>query len=173
MLDVLERPDEPPFVFTADPRAFTYLCAERLGPRSMLGASALPVDALELGVRGEYCAQVLAALGDRPIEHRVRRHPNQGSEVARLLKYELEDWLGEIVRPVQIGTEPYPGGVENPEAHLHPAGQSRIGTFLAWLAGRGVQTIVETHSDHVLNGVRWAIGEYGKDTGSSSVGPSR
>ena len=50
--------------------------------------------------------------------------------------------------------------VENPEAHLHPAGQSRMGVFLAWLASRGVQVVVETHSDHILNGVRRAIGEY-------------
>lgn len=49
--------------------------------------------------------------------------------------------------------------VENPEAHLHPAGQSQMGTFLAVIAGAGVQVIVETHSDHVLNGVRRAIGE--------------
>jgi predicted ATPase len=46
--------------------------------------------------------------------------------------------------------------VENPEAHLHPAGQSRMGRFLGRLAGAGVQTIVETHSDHVLNGIRLA-----------------
>lgn len=46
--------------------------------------------------------------------------------------------------------------VENPEAHLHPRGQSRMGRFLAHLAAAGVQVIVETHSDHVLNGVRLA-----------------
>lgn len=47
--------------------------------------------------------------------------------------------------------------IENPEAHLHPAGQSEMGRFLARVAGDGVQVIVETHSDHVLNGVRRAI----------------
>lgn len=50
--------------------------------------------------------------------------------------------------------------VESPEAHLHPAGQSRMGTFLAWIASKGVQVVVETHSDHILNGMRRAIGEY-------------
>ena len=50
--------------------------------------------------------------------------------------------------------------VENPEAHLHPAGQSRMGTFLATVAATGVQ-VLETHSDHVLNGIRRAIGEHG------------
>lgn len=46
--------------------------------------------------------------------------------------------------------------VENPEAHLHPAGQSGIGRFLATLAAAGVQVVAETHSDHVLNGIRLA-----------------
>jgi predicted ATPase len=44
--------------------------------------------------------------------------------------------------------------VENPEAHLHPAGQSRLGQFLARVAGSGAQVIVETHSEHVVNGIR-------------------
>lgn len=47
--------------------------------------------------------------------------------------------------------------VENPEAHLHPAGQSRIGKFLAQVAAGGVQVLLETHSDHVLNGIRRAV----------------
>jgi predicted ATPase len=47
--------------------------------------------------------------------------------------------------------------VENPEAHLHPAGQSGIGELLAVAAGDGVQVLVETHSDHVINGIRRAV----------------
>ena len=47
--------------------------------------------------------------------------------------------------------------VENPEVHLHPLGQSKIGQFLAQIAGAGIQVIVETHSEHVINGVRLAI----------------
>src|SRR5207247_1131822 len=50
--------------------------------------------------------------------------------------------------------------VENPEAHLHPAGHSRMGAFLTTLAAAGVQVILETHSDHVLNGIRRAVGEH-------------
>ena len=48
--------------------------------------------------------------------------------------------------------------VENPEAHLHPAGQSEIGIFLSRMATAGLQVILETHSDHVINGIRRAIG---------------
>jgi predicted ATPase len=47
--------------------------------------------------------------------------------------------------------------IENPEAHLHPAGQSRMGYFLALVASSGVQTIIETHSEHLVNGIRLAI----------------
>ena len=47
--------------------------------------------------------------------------------------------------------------IENPEVHLHPSGQARMGEFLAKVAAAGVQVILETHSDHVLNGVRRAV----------------
>jgi predicted ATPase len=47
--------------------------------------------------------------------------------------------------------------IENPEAHLHPRGQFMMGTMLAVAAANGVQLLVETHSDHVLNGVRVAL----------------
>lgn len=49
--------------------------------------------------------------------------------------------------------------LENPEAHLHPQGQTAIGKFLAIAASCGVQVIVETHSDHVMDGIRIAIKE--------------
>lgn len=47
--------------------------------------------------------------------------------------------------------------LENPEAHLHPRGQAALGQLLARCAADGVQIIVETHSDHVLNGIRVAV----------------
>jgi predicted ATPase len=47
--------------------------------------------------------------------------------------------------------------IENPEAHLHPAGQSEMGKFLARTAVAGVQVIIETHSDHILNGIRLSV----------------
>jgi predicted ATPase len=44
--------------------------------------------------------------------------------------------------------------IENPEAHLHPKGQVAMGRLLSLAAMAGLQIIVETHSDHILNGVR-------------------
>lgn len=46
--------------------------------------------------------------------------------------------------------------VENPEAHLHPKGQSYLGRLIQKTAEAGVQVIIETHSDHLLNGIRVA-----------------
>lgn len=47
--------------------------------------------------------------------------------------------------------------IENPEAHLHPRGQTQMGKLLALAAASGIQVVVETHSDHLLNGVRLAV----------------
>lgn len=47
--------------------------------------------------------------------------------------------------------------VENPEIHLHPGAQSRLMEFMAFLCDRGLQVILETHSDHIYNGMRKCI----------------
>ena len=47
--------------------------------------------------------------------------------------------------------------IENPEAHLHPRGQAELGKLIALAARAGAQLIVETHSDHILNGIRVAV----------------
>lgn len=47
--------------------------------------------------------------------------------------------------------------VENPEAHLHPAAQAAVARFLCEVAGAGSQVLIETHSDHVVNGIRRAV----------------
>ncbi|MBE8606870.1 DUF3696 domain-containing protein [Vibrio sp. OPT10] len=47
--------------------------------------------------------------------------------------------------------------IDSPEAHLHPQGQSKMGEFLAMISSSGVQVIIETHSDHVINGLRLAV----------------
>lgn len=49
--------------------------------------------------------------------------------------------------------------VDSPEAHLHPKAQSAMGRLLAFFAASGLQIIVESHSDHVLSGIRLAVRE--------------
>jgi predicted ATPase len=203
-LDIIGQPATAPKAFSGTPRAFTYLSAERLGPRGYTATSPLAEAELEVGVHGEYCAHVLSVLGNLPIAFEERSHPLYEPSSPRLLKYEVEQWLSEIARPIEVAGIRAPGAtvaalefrtpgstwvrstnmgfgityalpivlagliaekgglllVENPEAHLHPAGQSRMGVFLAWLAGREVQTVIETHSDHVVNGIRRGIAEH-------------
>jgi len=65
------------------------------------------------------------------------------------------------ILPVLIGVlSSKPGDlliIENPEAHLHPRAQARVGHLLAKAAAAGIQIIIETHSDHILNGIRVAV----------------
>ncbi|MDR7006646.1 DUF3696 domain-containing protein [Paraburkholderia strydomiana] len=201
--ELIEAPQTIPAGFRAGGRMFQYLSAERFGPRSVLGASALPAKLLEVGSHGEYCAQVLQVLGNEIVSEE-RLCPGAPEDAAPLLKFEVERWLSRIARPVQIDVESLPIGtvsalrfrvpgsewvrppnmgfgvtyalpvivaaltaglggmvvVENPEAHLHPMGQSQMGHFLATMAAAGVQVVVETHSDHLINGIRRAIGEH-------------
>ena len=43
---------------------------------------------------------------------------------------------------------------EQPELHLHPALQQKLGDFFLQMSKLGIQIIIETHSDHILNRVR-------------------
>lgn len=77
------------------------------------------------------------------------------------------------VLPVIVGTLLADKGsiviVENPEAHLHPKAQSRIMEFLIEQSlDKELQLIIETHSDHVINGMRIAM-KKGKLTPSDCV----
>lgn len=47
--------------------------------------------------------------------------------------------------------------IENPEAHLHPRGQTKLAELAVRAAQAGVQVFVETHSDHFIDGVRIAV----------------
>lgn len=47
--------------------------------------------------------------------------------------------------------------IENPEIHLHPRAQSELSKFLYFIANAGRQLFVETHSDHIFNGLRVGV----------------
>ncbi|MFF9649301.1 DUF3696 domain-containing protein [Streptomyces sp. NPDC014622] len=59
--------------------------------------------------------------------------------------------------------------LENPEAHLHPRGQSRMASLIAAAASAGAQLVVETHSDHVLDGTRLAVKQGRLAAGDTAV----
>ncbi len=86
---------------------------------------------------------------DRPGDGRTRlyRAPNVGFGLSYVL-------------PVVLALLAEPGTlclIENPESHLHPRGQTKLGELAARAAKAGVQVFVETHSDHFMDGVRIAV----------------
>lgn len=44
--------------------------------------------------------------------------------------------------------------LENPEAHLHPRGQTEMARLICLCAKAGLQILIETHSDHLFDGIR-------------------
>jgi predicted ATPase len=89
--------------------------------------------------------------GYSDIQRDIETHPHRPSNVGFGLTYIL---------PIIVACLSADRGslllLENPEAHLHPRGQAALGLLLSLCAADGVQIIVETHSDHVLNGIRLA-----------------
>lgn len=67
------------------------------------------------------------------------------------------------VLPVLVALLATPKGglviIENPEAHMHPQGQTKLGELCARAAASGVQVVIESHSDHLMDGMRIAIRE--------------
>ncbi|GAB6057284.1 DUF3696 domain-containing protein [Desulfonatronum parangueonense] len=182
---------------------FTYLKAERIGPRTSFAISDHEMAKYNpIGNAGEYCAHLLARTERNRLNIPSLMHH---TEELNELRAQTEAWLSEIgqnprihiqeyskmdlvnlefsfirdglpsmnYRPTNVGfglTYSLPIFVstltaipdslvliENPEAHLHPRGQVAMGKFLALAAAHGVQIIIETHSDHVLNGIRIAV----------------
>lgn len=201
-LTVEQRPDIVPEVFREHGHRFSYLNAERLGPRDQLQVTAEDSAWLGVGEQGQYTAQVLAAKESTVVRGPLR-HPKVAEHGVTTLRTQVEDWIEEVIRPIRVDAQWPPGLsasiirfsepgwlgepirpanmgfgfsyalpivvaallmpsdgmliVENPEAHLHPAGQSKLGRFLARVAGSGTQVIVETHSDHMINGIRLGV----------------
>jgi len=61
------------------------------------------------------------------------------------------------VMPVIVAILSAPAGallmIENPEAHLHPNGQAKLAELICLASQAGIQIIIETHSDHIINGI--------------------
>lgn len=49
--------------------------------------------------------------------------------------------------------------IENPEIHLHPKAQSRLCEFLYHVSKAGRQLFIESHSDHIFNGLRVGVAQ--------------
>lgn len=108
----------------------------------------------------------------RILGYRVKAEKIPFTELIRVV-YE-NDAIGQDIRPKNVGTGvSYVAEIiiaaltckkgdllliENPEIHLHPSGQAEFVEFMSFLAERGLQIVMETHSDHIYNGVRRCVG---------------
>lgn len=59
--------------------------------------------------------------------------------------------------------------VEQPELHLHPRVQTRLADFFASMIWLGKQCIIETHSEHLINRVRYRIAIAEEETLTNDV----
>jgi len=126
-------------------------------------------DAISLDLKN----QVEAWLGDIIPNTCISVVPNAGTDTISLQYAFVDKGSSRIYRARTVGfgitsalpilvavLSSQPGAlvlIENPEAHLHPKGQSQMGKLLARATHCGVQIVLETHSDHVLNGIRVAV----------------
>ena len=201
-LDIITLPSKPKF----DKKKrffFTYLSAERIGPRLVQEQFSDEVLGLQsIGTKGQFTAECLSKYEREKIREQLRfqfRESIKGADVQ--LRQAVQDWMSTIVGPIDIqvrdnGNAPpslyfrrrgalddwvistntgfgityvlpiivagllaSDGGmliVDSPEAHLHPAAQTALAKFLAWVASSGVHVVIETHSDHIIDGLRVA-----------------
>ena len=120
-----------------------------------------------------YISQVEAWLGEISPGTKLNTTSVPGTEIV-LLDYQFETGrdLTNRFRPINVGfgisyvlpvilslLQAKAGRmiiIENPEAHLHPRGQAEMGKLISLAASTGAQIFIETHSDHILNGIRVA-----------------
>ena len=86
---------------------------------------------------------------DRPGDIATRRY--RATNVGFGLSYVLPVLTGLLAAPGTLCL------IENPEAHLHPRGQTKLAELAVRSSLAGVQVIAETHSDHFMDGIRIAV----------------
>ena len=57
--------------------------------------------------------------------------------------------------------------LENPEIHLHPKAQAKLGEFFAFIANNGIQIVLETHCENLIDKIRYEV--YKKRINSDDV----
>ena len=117
-----------------------------------------PGAALEVKVIPEADSAVASYRYERPAD--VPSRPFRAANVGFGVSYALPPIIA-LLAPKRDGNDPREHLIiiENPEAHIHPAGQTSLAELAARAVAGGSQVILETHSDHMLNGVRLAVAE--------------
>lgn len=118
--------------------------------------------------------QVSAWMGEISSHIRLNAVYNPSERSAKLnISYRGQEMSTEDISPVNTGFGiPYvlplltillkskPGDLillENPESHLHPRGQAKVGELICRAVASGAQVLCETHSDHIINSFRVAV----------------
>ena len=159
-----------------------YVSADRIGPREYMDRK--PIDNNYLGVKGENLFQVIETHDSNFVEEvrealdevlggaSVRIETSEQKSIIRLYLDSVNGSAG--FKPMNVGfgysyVLPVITAlllaenddvliVENPEAHLHPAAQARMASLIVKVAHeKNLQIFLETHSDHVINGLRIAV----------------
>ena len=94
-------------------------------------------------------ALIAAFSFDRPGD--VETRPYRATNVGFGLSYTLPVLLALLAESGTLCL------IENPEAHLHPRGQTKLAELAVRASKAGVQVIVETHSDHFMDGIRISV----------------
>lgn len=142
---------------------------EALNKNEMIGIDAMKCEGID-GLDTQLVSNVNAWMSRIMSMEMSATTQKVGQEVK--LSYTIGEVAGDSFSPLQVGfgltyTLPIvtavlmakPGDLllmENPEAHLHPSAQVNLGFMFAKAVANGVQIVVETHSDHIINGVRLA-----------------
>lgn len=85
------------------------------------------------------------------IRDNYHNYPTQATNIGFGISYALPILVGALLAKDNSWLV-----VENPEAHIHAKAQSNMGYFLGMMAASGLRVVIETHSEHVVNGIRRA-----------------
>lgn len=166
-------------------RSLSFISAERRGPRNFESRKD-NLSFRDVDVKGEYLINALSNQSSSFIQRfseelslvlsgasvRVFANIDTPDRVELFLDSTNDNSMGfrptnvgfgySYVLPIVFKTMTAPEGglviIENPEAHLYPGAQSRLMDFLVKYATKNrLQIILETHSDHIINGLRLAV----------------
>lgn len=116
------------------------------------------VQDVETGDRGKFGRELQVRMSDVPKSHDLT---NVGVGVSQVLP---------IVVMALLAPEDSVLVLEQPELHLHPRVQTRLGDFLLSLAQLGKQCIIETHSEHLIYRLRRRVAESEDETLADLIG---
>jgi predicted ATPase len=159
-----------------------FIAADRQGPTNYVEKDD-NISGNNIGIKGEHVIHVLSAKGNEfisQVEKAVSfvlsgasvRIPESQNNIIELFIDSINNSDGYM--PVNVGfgysyilpiiltgllaEENSIIIIENPEAHLHPSAQSRLVKFLVDCSKKKkLQVFLETHSDHVVNGLRISV----------------